>query len=95
MNAAANDASVENEQNAVLMRTAKGIQVLFVQVAGFIARRIVCHTQAGDQLTTGQRMGLIRFGSRVDVYVPCDAQVRVQLKQKVTAGESILAQLAE
>jgi len=77
----------------ILMETLKGAQIVYVQIAGFIARRIVCYAREGDQMTSGQRMGIIRFGSRVDVYFPANAEIHVGLKQKVTAGESLLAVL--
>ena len=86
-------ASLENEQNAVVLETTGGDQILFVQIAGLIARRIVCRLQKGAQVERGERFGLIRFGSRVDVYLPMDAIVKVSVGQKVKGGESILASL--
>lgn len=86
-------ASLENEQNAVVLETPEGDQVLFVQIAGLIARRIVCRLHKGEQVETGERFGLIRFGSRVDVYLPEDAAVKVSVGQKVKGGESILVSL--
>lgn len=88
-------ASLENEQNAVVLETTGGDQILFVQIAGLIARRIVCRLQKGEQVETGQRFGLIRFGSRVDVYLPADAAIKVSVGQKVKGGESILASINE
>jgi phosphatidylserine decarboxylase len=93
VNAALDKASVENERNALWLRTARGADVTCVQVAGLIARRILCYVKAGDRLTRGQRFGFIRFGSRVDVYLPPDARVRVELGQKVYASSTLLAEL--
>jgi len=83
-------ASEENERNGVVMATAHG-DVGCVQIAGLVARRIVCFTRAGAHLQAGQRFGLIRFGSRVDVYLPDGARPRVGLDQRSVAGETILA----
>ena len=88
-------ASLENEQNAVVLETPSGDKILFVQIAGLIARRIVCRLKKGESVEIGQRFGLIRFGSRVDVYLPTDADVKVTIGQKVKGGESILAILNE
>src|SRR4029077_13062588 len=70
LNAALDKASLENERNALHLRTAEGIDVTCVQVAGLIARRILCYVKPGDSLARGQRYGFIRFGSRVDIYIP-------------------------
>ncbi len=86
-------ASLENEQNAVLMETASGVRIVCIQIAGLIARRIVCRTQAGMTLFRGERFGLIRFGSRVDVYLPLSADVRVTVGERVRGGETILGML--
>ncbi|MEO5368226.1 MAG: phosphatidylserine decarboxylase [Magnetococcus sp. WYHC-3] len=91
-NAALDKASLENERVTVHMQTSSGRRLTFVQVAGLVARRIVCPLQPGDVLTRGERFGLIRFGSRVDVYLPREAQVRVTLGQQTRAGETVLAQ---
>lgn len=87
-------ASLENERNAVWLRTASGVDVTAVQVAGLIARRILCYVVPGDELTRGQRYGFIRFGSRVDVYLPLSAQPKVSLGDKVFAAETVLADIA-
>ena len=84
-------ASLENEQNAVVLETTAGEKIIFIQIAGLIARRIVCWLKEGDYGVKGQRFGLIRFGSRVDVYLPVGTDVKVSLGQKVKAGESVLA----
>jgi len=88
-------ASTENERNAVWMKTADGTDITTVQVAGLIARRILCYVNYGDVLTRGQRYGFIRFGSRVDVYLPLDASVKVSIGDKVSATTTILAVLAQ
>jgi phosphatidylserine decarboxylase len=93
VNADLDKASSENERNAIVLKTDAGQTVTFVQVAGLIARRILCYVKAGDRLARGQRYGFIRFGSRVDVYLPLDATVKVSIGDKVRATETILAQL--
>ncbi|MBI5431178.1 MAG: phosphatidylserine decarboxylase [Nitrosomonadales bacterium] len=95
MNADLDKASTENERNAIVLETAGGKTVTFVQVAGLIARRILCYVKVGDQLTRGQRYGFIRFGSRVDVYLPLDASVKVSIGDKVAATTTILAILPQ
>ncbi len=91
VNADLDKASAENERNAVVLQTNDGQTVTFVQVAGLIARRILCYIKAGDALTRGQRYGFIRFGSRVDVYLPLTAIVKVAIGDKVSATTTILA----
>ena len=86
-------ASLENERNALCIKTADGQDVTSVQVAGLIARRILCYVKEGDTLTRGQRYGFIRFGSRVDVYLPLSATVKVAIGDKVSATSTILAKL--
>lgn len=93
INADLDKASTENERNAVWIKTADGQDVTSVQVAGLIARRILCYVKAGDVLTRGSRYGFIRFGSRVDVYLPLTATVKVAIGDKVSATTTILAQL--
>ncbi len=95
VNADLDKASSENERNAVVLKTADGQTVTFVQVAGLIARRILCYIKAGDMLARGQRYGFIRFGSRVDVYLPPDADVKVSIGDKVSATTTILATLPQ
>jgi phosphatidylserine decarboxylase len=91
LNAALDKASLENERNALHLRTAEGRDVTCVQVAGLIARRILCYVKPGDALARGQRYGFIRFGSRVDVYLPPDAQPKVAVGDTVFATETVLA----
>lgn len=93
VNADLDKASSENERNAIVLKTADQQIVTFVQVAGLIARRILCYVQANDVLSRGQRYGFIRFGSRVDVYLPLNAQVKVSIGDKVSATTTILAKL--
>lgn len=91
LNAALDKASVENERNALWLRTDEGEDVTCVQIAGLIARRILCYVKAGDRLTRGARFGFIRFGSRVDVYLPPSVTVKTALGDKVFGGSTILA----
>jgi phosphatidylserine decarboxylase len=86
-------ASEKNEQNAVFLETHDGRKIVFVQIAGLIARRIACWVREGEEVQAGQRFGLIRFGSRVDVYLPEGSRVVVQPGHKVKAGKTILGYL--
>lgn len=86
-------ASSDNEHNAVFLDTENGRKICFVQIAGLVARRIICHIQAGDRVRRGQRFGLICFGSRLDVYLPPDFEVKVQLGDRLCAGTSVLGEL--
>ena len=94
VNADLDKASEHNERNALLIRATDGSLVSCVQVAGLIARRVLCYVAAGDRLARGQRFGFIRFGSRVDVYLPLTARPRVAIGEKVHATVSVLAELA-
>jgi len=94
-NAAIDKASLENERNALWFRSRSGTDVTCVQIAGLIARRILCYVDAGAELARGERFGFIRFGSRVDVYLPLDAQPVAEIGDKVYAAESVLARLPE
>jgi len=86
-------ASSENERNGVVLETPSGIRIAFVQIAGLIARRIICYPKVGDTLVRGTRYGLIRFGSRVDVYLPADVEPLVKLGDTTTAGVTILGRI--
>jgi phosphatidylserine decarboxylase len=92
INADLDKASIENERNAVAITTPNGVKVTCVQVAGLIARRILCYVKPGDALQRGQRYGFIRFGSRVDVYLPTTATPKVTVGDRVSATETILAE---
>jgi phosphatidylserine decarboxylase len=93
LNADLDKASTENERNALHLRTEDGQDITCVQVAGLIARRILCYVDAGDKLERGQRYGFIRFGSRVDLYLPLDVRVKVGVGDTVSATSTILAEL--
>lgn len=95
LNADLDKASLENERNAMVMQTSSGQIITAVQVAGLVARRILCHVAAGQSLYAGQRYGFIRFGSRVDIYLPPGAQPRVSLGDKVSATSTVLAELPQ
>ncbi|MBF0461335.1 MAG: phosphatidylserine decarboxylase family protein [Magnetococcales bacterium] len=92
-NAALDKASLENERMEILVTSPSGAVLTFVQVAGLIARRIVCRLQQGQEVVQGSRFGLIRFGSRVDVYLPLSAKVMVGLGDQTRAGETVMAHL--
>ena len=85
--------STENEHNSIVIKDAQGREVLVRQIAGFVARRIVCDLEPGDASVVGEEFGMIRFGSRVDVFLPVDAEVNVHIGQKVRAKSSVLAVL--
>ncbi|HJU21154.1 MAG TPA: phosphatidylserine decarboxylase [Casimicrobiaceae bacterium] len=95
VNAALDKASEDNERNALKLVTPRGVEVTCVQIAGLIARRILCYVKAGDRLARGERYGFIRFGSRVDLYLPPDATPRATVGDKVYATQSIVASLRE
>jgi phosphatidylserine decarboxylase len=87
------DATIKNEQNALMLTTPAGVNVLCVQVAGLIARRIVCWVKAGDRVQRGERYGLIRFGSRMDTFLPIGTALKVAVGDRVKGGETILGEL--
>ena len=93
LNAAVEKSSLENEQMSVGIETSRG-RILVRQIAGLIARRIVTYSKVGEQVKQGDRMGLIRFGSRVDVFVPLDAKIRVKIGDMPVAGTTVIAELA-
>ena len=86
-------ASEHNENNRITLKTSDSRIIVFVQIAGLIARRIVCWIKEGDRVSTGQRFGLIRFGSRLEVYLPGDSKITAQERQKVRAGETVIGYL--
>lgn len=87
-------ASEDNERNSVVLRSPEGVEVIAVQIAGLIARRIVCDARVGDKLAIGETYGLIRYGSRLDTYLPAGSVVLVTAGQRTLAGETVLAELA-
>ncbi|HEU0265576.1 MAG TPA: phosphatidylserine decarboxylase family protein [Geobacterales bacterium] len=86
-------ATSENERSGLVMESAKGLRLVVVQVAGLIARRIICYAGTGDKLIRGERYGLIRFGSRLDVYLPKGSDIRVVMGDTTRCGETILGYL--
>jgi phosphatidylserine decarboxylase len=94
LNASLDKASVDNERNALAVRLPDGRDYAVVQIAGLVARRIVCDVKAGQTLRTGERFGMIRFGSRLDIYLPAGVQPLIALGQSALAGETVLADLA-
>ncbi len=85
--------STENERTTVVVETASKVQVLFRQIAGALARRIVCYSKEGDNAQQGSEMGFIKFGSRIDLYLPLGTKINVNLEEKVRGGESVIAEL--
>ena len=85
--------SSDNEHNTIILKDKKGREILVRQIAGFVARRIVCDLQPGDKAEVGEEFGMIRFGSRVDVFLPLDADVKVKIGSKVRTKETVLALL--
>lgn len=92
-NASLDKASADNERNSLRIRMADGRDLAVVQIAGLVARRILCFVRPGDRLATGERFGLIRFGSRLDVYLPPGVAPLVDIGQTMVAGETVLADL--
>ena len=92
-NASLDKASVDNERNSLRVQMNDGREIAVVQIAGLVARRIVCFIETGAKLGTGERFGLIRFGSRVDVYLPAGVDPLVSLGQTMVAGETVIAEL--
>ena len=92
-NASLDKASEKNERSSLVLKTTTGTQIVVVQIAGLIARRILSFVKPKDNLSAGERFGLIRFGSRVDIYLPLDAEIKCALNDNVIAGETVLAQL--
>lgn len=85
--------STDNEHNTIILKDKKGREVLVRQIAGFVARRIVCDLEPGDEAIAGEELGMIRFGSRVDVFLPLDADVQVKMGDRTTGKETVLARL--
>ncbi len=93
LNASLDKASIDNERNSLCIEMEDGRQIAVVQIAGLVARRIVCFSNHGEAVKTGERFGLIRFGSRLDTYLPDGVQPLVALGQTMVAGETVLADL--
>ena len=93
LNASLDKASEENERQAVKIRTADGTEVALVQIAGLVARRILCWVEREQPIRVGERFGMIRFGSRVDVYLPKGVSPLVVVGQKAVAGETVIADM--
>ena len=93
LNASLDKASEDNERRSLVIRTEKGVKVVFVQIAGLVARRIVCWVDEGQFLRAGERYGMIRFGSRIDVYLPKGTRLTAIPGQRAVAGETPIAQL--
>lgn len=93
LNASLDKASDKNERNSLILSTQNGTKIIVVQIAGLIARRILSFVSSNEELYQGERFGLIRFGSRVDIYMPLDAVEKCKVGDRVVAGESILASL--
>ncbi|PLY03676.1 MAG: phosphatidylserine decarboxylase family protein [Desulfuromonas sp.] len=93
LNASLDKASLENEQSGIFMQTENDKNILFVQVAGLIARRIISYPKTGDIIKRCNRYGLIRFGSRVDIYLPKSAELSVHLGDRTVAGETVVGNL--
>jgi phosphatidylserine decarboxylase len=87
-------ASTENERNLITLTTGEGDRIAFVQIAGLIARRIACWIEKGERVVRGQRFGLIRFGSRLEVFLPAESRITVEPRQKVKAGVTVIAHLS-
>ena len=85
--------STDNEHNTIVLKDKKGREILVRQIAGFVARRIVCDLQPGDEVIAGEELGMIRFGSRVDVFLPLDAEVDVKINHRTVGKETVLARL--
>jgi phosphatidylserine decarboxylase len=83
--------STDNEHNTIILKDTKGREILVRQIAGFVARRIVCALEPGDQAVVGEELGMIRFGSRVDVVLPLDAEIKVKIGDKTTGKETVLS----
>ena len=93
VNASYDKASEQNERQSLKVTTKSGQEVGFVQIAGLVARRIICHAKVGDRMRAGERFGIIRFGSRVDVYLPVGVTSKVLVGQLAIASETVLAEL--
>jgi phosphatidylserine decarboxylase len=91
----AEKSSTENEQNLIVIEDSRGGRVAFKQIAGLLARRIVFDRKEGDEVVRGERVGMIKFGSRVDIFFPADAVIHVQMREKVKVGLTVIAEIGE
>ena len=91
LSANADEASVENERNSIVVKTADGAEIVFIQVAGLVARRIISDLQEGQKVKMGERYGIIRFGSRADIYLPEDIEIKTLVGQTMVGGETVIA----
>ena len=91
----AEKSSTENEQNLIVLEDSRGGRVAFKQIAGLLARRIVFDKKEGDEVVRGERIGMIKFGSRVDIFFPADAVIHVQMREKVKVGLTVIAEIGE
>jgi phosphatidylserine decarboxylase len=90
------DASLENERQTAVLKTDSGQEIIFVQVAGLVARRIICDLKEGQEVKSGDRYGIIRFGSRADIYLPSkDSQIKIMIGQTMIGGETVIAEFNE
>lgn len=87
--------SLENERTTIVIQNQKGVKILFRQIAGFLARRIICNVKEGTDVVQGEEFGFIKFGSRIDLFLPLDSKVLVNLKQKVAGGRTVIAELSQ
>lgn len=94
-NASLDKASIHNERQSVKMETENGTEIAFAQIAGLIAKRIVCDLEEGLEVKSGSRFGIIRFGSRMDVYLPLNTNIQVAVGQRTVGGETIIADLED
>jgi len=85
--------STENERTTVVVENDKAVRILIRQIAGAVARRIVCYSKTGDNVLQGNELGFIKFGSRVDLFLPLDAKIKVGINQKVVGGKTVIAEL--
>ena len=94
LNAAAEKASSDNERQSCVVTREDGVEIVFVQIAGLIAKRIICDLEEGQEVQAGEKFGIIRFGSRMDIYMPKNAEINVTVGQTMIGGETVLADVA-
>jgi phosphatidylserine decarboxylase len=89
------EASTQNERNSIILQTKSGTEIVFAQVAGLVARRIICDAVEGQEVKTGDRYGIIRFGSRADIYLPQEVEIKTLVGQTMIGGETIIAKISK